>query len=883
MLVISGISFGQKEGKAVWETSFDGYINAYEPFDLYSGVNGTFMVKRRNNINSRISTFSDIGLKTFDNSGKILLKSNDLYKNRSQGGGVSTVNYFNDYSLVYGNKSIFLNQVDTIFLLNKDFQVIKGFSKNDAGNYPTSVEDGFIYHYPKYIAKHDINGKEEWRYNSENPIFISTQKAPYICVEYISSTSKNIFFTLDKNGKKKASVDPQIPGTVFPTDDKGFWLFNNDDEYIKFDSTGKKTAEYLELKLLKNQFFTHRTILPDNSIMIDLIKDNGIFLTKISPSGVVKEYFIPSIIKFKDFFSTFISKVVAPENKIMYSLRLPDTEQAEADIKYKIGVVDFDNLANSWSKDVSGGASNGTYGNTFTFEAGNTFFQVFPSPVSPPDKFFKVYDIKGNLTWESPFYVPSARTETNKWKIIGDYLYVATKVYQSSDGILIGSGSGNKIKFANGKDVWGRKDISFSNGNILNDVQIDKNGNDVILYSKYVGFVGLGGFWTYRIETLNPDGSGKWYYTFEKSNNYSYQYIANTYFTSTEDGKLALLTQEIIENQTKLTLRKVSPCNDMNAISILGNTEACPTEKVRLSIPKQEGITYQWQKDGKDVPNVKDVVYDFGESGTYTVVAKDELCQNMVTSNALKVNIRSLPTAEITAPKSIFCDGEKVTIASKTNGIFFQWQKDGKDILNATMDILEVSQAGDYRIGVRGDKCPQVGYSNIYTIITKLLPEAKISTDMKGVVYEPFTVKMSANSGTGLAYQWLKDDVIIPNETKLIYEAKKSGKYNVIVTQEGCEKRSDALTISILIPLSNQEEVGEEEVKVYPNPSKGEFKIILPKSLKSANIQLFDTFGREWPFTDMGEQIRADGLTQGIYFLRVQKGGKAVINKIVIE
>jgi hypothetical protein len=323
---------------------------------------------------------------------------------------------------------------------------------------------------------------------------------------------------------------------------------------------------------------------------------------------------------------------------------------------------------------------------------------------------------------------------------------------------------------------------------------------------------------------------------------------------------------------------------DSETISITANnTEACPTEKVKLSIPKQEGITYQWQKDGKDIPNSKDVVYDFGESGTYSVVAKDELCENSVTSNEIKINIRPLPTAEITAPKSTFCDGEKVTIASRTNGTFFQWQKDGKDIPNATSGIYEVSQAGDYRVGVRDDKCPQVGYSNIYTIITKLLPEANIVTDIKGVVYEPFTVKMSANLGTGLAYQWLKDDVIIPNETKATYEAQKSGKYNVNVTYDGCTKLSDALTISILIPLANQEEVGEEEVKVYPNPSNGEFKIILPKTLKSADVQLFDTFGRERSLVYVGEQAQAEGLGQGVYFLRVQKGERSVVNKIVIE
>jgi hypothetical protein len=203
--------------------------------------------------------------------------------------------------------------------------------------------------------------------------------------------------------------------------------------------------------------------------------------------------------------------------------------------------------------------------------------------------------------------------------------------------------------------------------------------------------------------------------------------------------------------------------------------------------------------------------------------------------------------------------------------------------LYATSGIYEVSQAGDYRVGVRDDKCPQVGYSNIYTIITKRLPEANISTDIKGVVYEFFTVKMSANSGTNLTYQWLKDDVIIPNETKVTYEAKKSGKYNVVVMQNGCEKRSDALNIGILIPLVNQEEVGEEVIQVYPNPSKGEFKIILLKTLKNADIQLFDTFGRERFLVHTGEQVQAHGLVQGVYFLRVQKGEKSVTSKIVIE
>jgi Secretion system C-terminal sorting domain len=338
-------------------------------------------------------------------------------------------------------------------------------------------------------------------------------------------------------------------------------------------------------------------------------------------------------------------------------------------------------------------------------------------------------------------------------------------------------------------------------------------------------------------------------------------------------------------NTFKLYLNKIRTCDSQlpTQTATASNTEACPTEKVKLSIPKQDGLTYQWQKDGKDLPNLTDAVYDIGESGTYTVVVKDASCQNQAVSNALKINIRSLPTAQIQAPKITFCEGDKTTITATTNGVFFQWRKDEKDIPNATSGILEVSQAGQYQVGVRDDKCPQVGLSNIIPITLKPSPEAKITTDIKTVIYEPFTVKMTANTGTGLSYQWLKDDVIIPNEISNIYEAKKSGKYNVSVTKDGCIKTSEALNISIQIALSAESEIGEEAVQIYPNPSRGAFKLILPKSLQNAEIQLFDLLGRERVLIYTGEQARADGLVQGTYFLRVSKGEKSVTNKIVVE
>jgi hypothetical protein len=858
LLAMSGDAFGQKEGKVLWETPVE------SSNFLRVSSNGSIMTGEG---------------KVYDTNGKFLWNLNDYYKTST--GQVFTDLRNPNYTLMQCDARRETGYLrDSTLFFDKNFKYVKGFDWNAPNTFVVSVDDGVFYSdKDKTLLKYNSEGKEEWRFENDNPINIVTSKAPYIGIIF-TPTDKREMIILNKRGKKTGITEPQTFRQIFSSNDGGFWLVNNEFEYIKFDSTGKQTTKYSDYKGTYNYITSASSILSDNSLMLSFLNDNEALLIKVSTSGEIVKYSIPARIKFKDFYTTFIFKGVESQNKIMYSLRLQDTEQAEADIKYKIGVVDFDNTANSWSKDIHGGASNGINGNAFTFEVGNTFFQIYSKPDNPPIKIFKVYDIAGNLKWESPFVSSFSSRETT-YKIVGDYLYTQA-LYESPQGFV-------KVRMTDGKIIWSKLSPTFSSISIQDyrkNIQIDKNGNDVIMYTQRKPNDVTEPF-SIRISVLNADGTEKWFYKLAefKPNEFSQAsfYQRDTQFAPTDDGKLIVLSQETKDNKLQFILRKLSPCSDLNAIAITGNTEACPTEKVRLSAAKQDGITYQWQKDGKDLPNYKDVVYDMSESGVYTLIAKDEACQNTVTSNALKVTIRSLPNTEITAPKTIFCEGDKTAIASKTNGTFFQWQKDGKDIPNATSGIYEATQLGNYRVGVRDDKCPQVGYSNIVTINVKPAPEATISTDIKGVIYEPFKVKMIANIGTGLSYEWLKNDSLITNATTSIYEADKSGIYQVKVAKDGCVKLSEPFKISILIPLANESEVGEEEVQVYPNPSRGEFKIILPKSFKSADIQLFDSFGREHSLLYIGEQAQANGLVQGVYFLKVGKESKVVTSKIVIE
>jgi hypothetical protein len=145
-------------------------------------------------------------------------------------------------------------------------------------------------------------------------------------------------------------------------------------------------------------------------------------------------------------------------------------------------------------------------------------------------------------------------------------------------------------------------------------------------------------------------------------------------------------------------------------------------------------------------------------------------------------------------------------------------------------------------------------------------------------------VDLVAAPNSEYSYQWLRDSKDIDKATLPTFTATESGVYQLRVEDKiGCTAVSTTLTISISKVLSNAEEINQETVQIYPNPSRGEFKLILPQAMQEAQIQLFDLTGRERTLIHTGEQARAEGLVQGTYFLRVTKGEKIVTKKIVVE
>ena len=94
----------------------------------------------------------------------------------------------------------------------------------------------------------------------------------------------------------------------------------------------------------------------------------------------------------------------------------------------------------------------------------------------------------------------------------------------------------------------------------------------------------------------------------------------------------------------------------------------------------------------------------------------------------------------------------------------------------------------------------------------------------------------------GAAYQWIDCSTMTPiaGETDQSFTPTTNGTYAVVVTENGCTDTSACIEITdvgmIDIALS-------ESTKLYPNPSKGEFNILLPLEMESVQLRIYNTLG----------------------------------------
>lgn len=149
---------------------------------------------------------------------------------------------------------------------------------------------------------------------------------------------------------------------------------------------------------------------------------------------------------------------------------------------------------------------------------------------------------------------------------------------------------------------------------------------------------------------------------------------------------------------------------------------------------------------------------------------------------------------------TVICNGSSVNLLSSASGNpdSYQWRKNGVPLTGMTSNTYSASSTGSYSV-IATNSCGSSAASNSINVTVNALPPATITpsgptTFCSGT--NPLT--LTANSGTGLTYQWKKGSTNISGATNINFVPATTGTYKVKVTNSnGCSRTSAGIAVTV--------------------------------------------------------------------------------------
>ena len=201
----------------------------------------------------------------------------------------------------------------------------------------------------------------------------------------------------------------------------------------------------------------------------------------------------------------------------------------------------------------------------------------------------------------------------------------------------------------------------------------------------------------------------------------------------------------------------------------------------------------------------------------------DDNCNGVIDENAITATIT--PNGSVT-----FCAGSNLTLtANSGSGISYQWVKNNKNISGATKQTYTTAANGNYQ--VKENNSFSCNSTSATTSVTKVAKPAAVIIALGSLnICTTGSVKLQANAGAGLKYQWIKGAANISGATARTYVATTKGTYKCIVTNaSNCSKTSNSLKVTNSCIKDGEPEriLMQSTLLIYPNPTEGKFMLDL--------------------------------------------------------
>ncbi len=136
------------------------------------------------------------------------------------------------------------------------------------------------------------------------------------------------------------------------------------------------------------------------------------------------------------------------------------------------------------------------------------------------------------------------------------------------------------------------------------------------------------------------------------------------------------------------------------SVSAASGGIACFPNTVKLSSNSNPTYSWQWRKNGANIPGAIDSVYHATQSGTYRVlVANANGCTKL--SSPVQVTVAQVSVSVSPSGNVTMCAGDSLDLfAIPSSGFNYQWKRNNNNISGATQSVYEAKQGGTYKVKV---------------------------------------------------------------------------------------------------------------------------------------------------------------------------------------
>ena len=261
-------------------------------------------------------------------------------------------------------------------------------------------------------------------------------------------------------------------------------------------------------------------------------------------------------------------------------------------------------------------------------------------------------------------------------------------------------------------------------------------------------------------------------------------------------------------------------------------------------------------------------------SGTYIVKVTNQY--TCATSDTINVNLRKNPIVELGNDTSV-CNGVVLALNAGTDGISYFWNT------GQTTQIIDVNSPGTYNVFVTNN----LGCIKTDTITVNMAGElptiAGINISNNGVNTFHFT---AVNPQNVIGYDWdFGDGSAHSYQASPTHTYANSGNYIVVLNlSSSCGFYGDSTSAHIV--GINQLTVNNDELSVYPNPSRETATILNKGLLKMEKIEVYNVLGQVVYSAKADSKdkhtLHMSGIASGIYTIQVYTDKGTVARKLEI-